>query len=52
MISTRHGHQGFDAGALRINPRYSVEHVEKRLKRKNEVDKDLFISALRKAGLN
>ena len=36
---------------LRINPKFSVEHFGKTAPFKNDADKDLFITALRKAGL-
>jgi len=39
------------AEALRINPKYSIEHAEKRLPFKNKADAKHFFNALRKAGL-
>jgi len=39
------------AGVIRINPKFSCDYFAKRLTYKNQVDKDRFIEALRKAGL-
>jgi adenylate cyclase len=36
---------------LRMNPRFSLEELEKRLTHKNQEDKERYIGALRKAGL-
>jgi adenylate cyclase len=36
---------------LRMNPKFSLEELEKRLKHKNQEDKERYIGALRKAGL-
>ncbi len=36
---------------LRINPKFTIEHVAKTIPYKNPVDKERFIDALRKAGL-
>ena len=37
---------------LRLNPKFSVAYYSKTLKYKNQTDRDRFIGALRKAGLN
>jgi hypothetical protein len=39
------------AGVLRINPNFSCEYFAKKLPYKNKADLDLYIGALRKAGL-
>jgi tetratricopeptide (TPR) repeat protein len=39
------------AEVLRVNPKFSLEKLEKRLKHKNQEDKERYIGALRKAGL-
>ncbi len=39
------------AEVLRINPKYSLKYLAKTLSYKNEVDKELILDALRKAGL-
>jgi adenylate cyclase len=39
------------AEVLRVNPKFSLEELEKRLKHKNQEDKERYIGALRKAGL-
>ena len=36
---------------LRMNPRFSLEELGKRLTHKNQEDKERYIGALRKAGL-
>jgi hypothetical protein len=38
-------------GVLRINPNFSCEYFAKKLPYKNKADLDLYIGALRKAGL-
>ncbi len=40
------------AKVLRINPKFSLEEYAKKIKYKNQDDKDRVIEALRKAGLN
>jgi tetratricopeptide (TPR) repeat protein len=39
------------AEILRIEPKFSAEYYSKTLTYKNQTDKDVFIAALRKAGL-
>jgi adenylate cyclase len=39
------------AEVFRVNPKFSLEKLEKRLKHKNQEDKERYIGALRKAGL-
>jgi adenylate cyclase len=39
------------AEVLRVNPKFSLERFAKRLKHKNQEDKERYIGALRKAGL-
>jgi len=39
------------AGVLRINPKFSTKYFEKKIPYKNQADIDLYIGALRKAGL-
>ncbi len=38
-------------GVLKIEPKFSLDHLSKRLPYKNHADTDRFIDALRKAGL-
>ena len=39
------------AGVIRINPNFSCDYFAKKLPYKNKADLDLYIGALRKAGL-